>query len=256
MSFKDQVVIITGASSGIGYAIAKEISKQGAKVGLLARREEALQQLTQEIREQKGIAEYVPCDISDRFKTLEAIDTLRQKLGPIDLLIANAGVGTTNPLHELNITGSETVIKVNLLGVMYSIEAVLPEMLKRGSGQIAAISSLAAYKGLPGAAAYSASKAAVNAYMEALRIQHYGLGVSFTTVCPGFIHTPMTAKNQGMFWVYHADVAARKILRGIRKRKKVFNFPWITNRLIKLTYWLPDWILNRTMPKDAGGLGA
>src|SRR5206468_3033549 len=153
---------------------------RGAKLGLVARRAEQLQQLCEEIRINGGIAEPAPVDITDRFKTLEAIHGLAEKLGPIDILVANAGVGTTNSSQDLNIPGSETVIRVNLLGVMYSIEAVLPEMLKRKQGQIVAISSLAAYKGIPNAAAYCASKAAVNSYIESLRIQLHGRGVAFS----------------------------------------------------------------------------
>ena len=256
MSFANRVVIVTGASSGIGWELAKELTRQQAKVGLLARREGELQKLTEEIRAMGGTVEYAVCDVTDRAKTNGAIHSLAARLGPVDVLIANAGVGTGNPPGDLNMTASEMVIKVNLLGFMYSLEAVLPEMLKRGSGQIAAISSLAAYKGIPGAAAYSASKSAVNAYMESLRIQLRGSGVSFTTVCPGFIKSPMTENNKGMFLVYDTDVAARKILRGIRKQWKVYNFPWLTTRLMKITYWLPDWLLHRTMPKEVGGKGA
>ncbi len=256
MAFANRVMVITGASSGIGWALAKECAAQGAKVGLIARRAEQLQQLCEEIRKAGGVAEAMPVDITDRFKTLEAIHRLAEKLGPVDILVANAGVGSTNTINDLHMTEAEKVIKVNLLGVMYSIEAVLPEMLKRKQGQIVAISSLASYKGIPSAAAYCASKAAVNNYMESLRIQLYGKGVSFTTICPGFIRTPMTQKNKGMFLVMDADRAARKIARAIRKRWKVYNFPWLTNRLMKLTYWLPDWLLNRTMPEEIGGQGA
>ena len=198
----------------------------------------------------------MPVDITDRVKTLEAIHGLAGKLGPVDVLVANAGVGSTNSADNLNIPAAETVIRVNLLGVMYSIEAVLPEMLRRKQGQIVAISSLASYKGIPGAAAYCASKSAVNGYMESLRIQLYGRGVTFSTICPGFIRTPMTETNKGMFLVMDADRAAKKIARAIRKRWKVYNFPLLTARLMKLTYWLPDWLLHRTMPKEIGGQGA
>jgi short-subunit dehydrogenase len=211
MGFQNRVVIITGASSGIGRALAKELASRGAKLGLLARRENQLRQLCEEIRSSGGTANYVPADVCERFPLIEAIRSLEAKLGPADVLIANAGVGATNTIDDLNIAGSETVVRVNLFGVMYAIEGVLPAMLKRGSGQIAAVSSLAAYKGLPSSAAYCASKAAVNAYMESLRIQLRGKGVAFTTICPGFIKTPMTEKNDGMFLAMSAEKAARKI---------------------------------------------
>ena len=253
MTFSDHVVFITGASSGIGWAFAKELAWQGARLGLLARREDRLQQLVDEIRAAGGTAEYAVADVAERQPLLAAIATLTQRLGPCDLLIANAGVGSTNTAADLNIDGSENVIRVNLLGVMYAIEAVLPGMLQRGKGRIAALSSLAAYKGIPAAAAYCASKSAVNAYMESLRIQLHGRGVSFTTICPGFIRTPMIADNKGMFLILDAEPAARRMLRAIARGRKVYNFPWLTTRLMKLCYWLPDWLLHRLMPEQVGG---
>ena len=253
MSFANQVVVITGASSGIGRALAKEFARLGAKVGLLARREEHLIALAGEIRAAGGIVEVIRGDVREHARLKEGIHELEGKLGPADILIANAGVGSSNTLEDLNVAGGETVIRVNLLGAMYSIDAVLPGMLKRGNGQIVAVSSLAAYKGLPGAAAYSASKAGLNAYVESLRIQLHGKGIAFTTICPGFIETPMTEKNKGMFLVLSAEKAARKMIRAIRLKRKVYNFPWITHRLMKLTYWAPDWLLHRAMPDEVGG---
>ncbi len=251
--FHNQTVIITGASSGIGWAFARELAKQGAKLGLLARREDKLRELVEAIRAEGGTAEYAVADVIEREPLLKAIESLTHRLGPCDVLIANAGVGSTNTIADLNIAGSEQVIRVNLLGVMYSIEAVLPAMLARGSGKIAALSSLASYKGIPSAAAYCASKAAVNAYMESLRVQLHGKGVSFTTICPGFIRTPMIADNKGMFLILDPGTAAKKMLRAIAMKKKVYNFPWVTTRLMKLCYWLPDWLLHRLMPEQVGG---
>lgn len=257
MGFEGKTVIITGASSGIGRALAKELAAQGAKVGLLARRVDLLGQLCQEIRSAGGVAEWEPADVRERQPLIDAIRALEAKLGATDVLIANAGVGSTNTIDDLNTTGSETVVRVNLLGVMFSIEAVLSAMLRRGGGQIVAVSSLASYKGLPSAAAYCASKAGLNAYMESLRIQLHGRGVGFTTICPGFIKTPMTESNTGMFLVMSPERAARIMVRAIRRRKKVVNFPWVTTRLMKLCSWLPDWVLHRAMPtQQIGGRGA
>jgi short-subunit dehydrogenase len=253
MSFAGQVAVVTGASSGIGWELAKELGRQGAKVGVLARRQEHLDRLCGEIRAGGGIAEAASADIRERQATLDAIGGLAKRLGAIDLLIANAGVGSMNKPDNLNVSGAENVFRANLLGVVYSIEAVLSEMLQRGSGQIAAISSLAAYKGIPNTAAYCASKAAVNVYMESLRISLRGRGVHFTTVCPGFIRTPMTENNKGMFLVMEPQKAARKIVDAIRRKKKLYNFPWVTTRLMKLTRWAPDWLLQRTMPSEIGG---
>ena len=121
-------------------------------------------------------------------------------------------------------------------------------MLRRGRGHLAAVSSLGAYKGLPGESAYCASKAAINAFLEGLRIQLRGKGITVTTICPGFVRTPMTSVNEfSMPFVMEADEAARRIVAALRRRAKVYDFPWQMSLLMKLTRWLPDWALARAM---------
>jgi short-subunit dehydrogenase len=248
MSFANQVAIVTGASSGIGWEMAKLLAAQGCAVGALARRKENLERLVTEIHAAGGKAVSAVADVTNREQTVEAIHDLRRALGPVDLLIANSGVGQPTPLSPLNTPQVEYMIKVNLFGVIYSIEGVLPEMLERGRGHLVAISSLAAYKGFPGESAYCASKAAVNLYMEGLRIQLRKRGIAVTTVCPGFIKTAMTSVNEfPMPWLMDADKGARKILRAIRRKKKVYNFPWQTTLLMKATRWLPDWVIAKVV---------
>ena len=150
--------------------------------------------------------------------------------------------------EQADVDQIEQMIRVNYLGAIYVIEAVLPEMLRRGRGHIAGVSSLAAYKGFPGQQGYCASKAALKTFLEGLRIQLRHRGIRVTTICPGFVHTPMTAQHRfGMPFVMNADEAARRIAKALRRRKKVFNFPWQTERLAKFTYWIPDWIIARTL---------
>jgi short-subunit dehydrogenase len=248
MSFADQVAVVTGASSGIGWELAKTLARQGCAVGLLARRLDRLQALAADIHAAGGKAAVAQANIADRQPTVGAIRSLRDRLGPIDLLVANAGVGMPTQVEPLNMDQIENMIKVNYLGVVYAIEAVLPDMLLRGRGHLAAVSSLAAYKGMPGESAYCSSKAAVNVYMEGLRIQLRGRGIAVTTICPGFIKTPMTDVNEfPMPWLMTADKAAAKIVRALAKKRKVFNFPWQTTLLMKLTRWAPDWLLARTL---------
>ena len=248
MAFANRVAVITGASSGIGWALARELARQGCKVGLLARRKAELAQLADEIHQAGGAAAFAPADVGDRAEVHAAVDEVRRQLGPVDLLVANAGVGAPTKLDPVNIADVERMFRVNVLGVVYSVEAVLPEMLRRGAGHLAAVSSLGAYKGMPGESAYCASKAAVNTYMEGLRIHLRDRGVAVTTVCPGFIRTPMTAMNKfPMPGLMDADAAARRIARALARRKKVYNFPWQTTLLMKLAGWLPDWVLARTM---------
>jgi short-subunit dehydrogenase len=246
MSFAGQVAVITGASSGIGWELARELAAQQCRVGLVARRLDKLEALVAEIRAAGGAAACAAADVAEREQTLQAIAAVRQQLGPVDLLVANAGVGAPTHLHPFNVEQVERMFRVNLFGVIYAIEAVLPEMLERKRGHLAAVSSLAAYKGLPGESGYCASKTAINTYMEGLRIQLRSYGIAVTTICPGFIKTPMTDVFD--FWMpflMPADRAARKIVRALRRRRKVYNFPWQTNLLMKLTRWLPDWLMAR-----------
>jgi short-subunit dehydrogenase len=248
MTFADQVAIITGASSGIGWALARVLAAERCRVGLIARRQEKLRSLADEITQAGGTAAFAAADVGDRTQTVAVIHRLAAQLGPVDLLIANAGVGMPTKLDRMNVRDIEEMFRVNTLGVVYAIEAVLPEMLHRGRGHIAAVSSLAAYKGVPGEAAYCASKAAVNYYLEGLRIQLRDKGIAVTTLCPGFVRTPMTAVNEfHMPWLLEADEAARRIVRALHRRRKVYNFPWQTNLLMKLTRWLPDWVMARSM---------
>jgi short-subunit dehydrogenase len=244
----DQVAVVTGASSGIGQALARVLAEEGWKVGLLARRRENLEELAGAIQRAGGKCEVAAADVGRRDQVLAAFETLRHSLGPIDLLIANAGTGAPTLLEPCNIEQIETMFRVNVLGVVYCIEAVLPEMLARQRGHLAAVSSLAAYKGLPGESAYCASKAALNTYMEGLRIHVRNRGIAVTTICPGFVRTPMTAVNSfKMPFLLEADEAARRIARALRRRVKVYNFPWQMTLIMKLCAWLPDWIVARVM---------
>jgi short-subunit dehydrogenase len=248
MRFKDKVAVITGASSGIGWALAKALAAHECRVGLVARRLDKLETLAAEIRQAGGTCALAAADVVERLPLLDAIRGLGKELGPIDLLVANAGVGAPTHLNPLNIEQVERMFQVNVLGVIYSIEAVLPEMLERKRGHLAAVSSLAAYKGLPGESAYCASKAAVNTYMEGLRIQLRPRNIAVTTICPGFVKTPMTEPFEfKMPFVMDAEKAARKIVKALARRRKVYDFPWQLSLMMKVTRCLPDWIMARGM---------
>jgi short-subunit dehydrogenase len=253
MAFAQRVAIVTGASSGIGWEVARLLAQQQCRVGVLARRRERLEALCADIKALGGVAAWAEANVADRAQTISAIAHLRDQLGPVDLLVANSGVGLPTLLEPMNGGEVDNMIRVNFLGVVYAIEAVLPEMLQRGSGHLSAVSSLAAYTGLPGESGYCASKAAVNVYLEGLRIQLRRRGIYVTTICPGFIKTPMTEVNDfTMPWLMSAEEAARRIVRALERRKKVFNFPWQTTLLMKSTRWLPDWVLAYALKDIAG----
>ncbi len=246
-----QKVIITGASTGIGKAIAKELAKAGAQVGLLARRKELLLELVNDVQTLGGKAFYKTADISNRQETLLGISELINCMNGVDILIANAGVGAPTTIQPFNVETQERMIKVNLLGVIYCIEAVLQTMLDSGKGQIVAISSLAGFKGLPGESGYTASKAGLNTFMEGMRIQLRPKNIFVSTICPGFIKTPMTEVNdeKDMPWLMEAETAAKIIIKAIQRKTKVLRFPWQTSLLMRITGLLPDWIIERVMKK-------
>jgi short-subunit dehydrogenase len=245
------VAIITGASSGIGWELAKELARRGTKVGLIARRREQLAALADEIGKVGGTAAIAPCDIADREAVIRSVHELEAALGPTNLLIANAGVGAPTVVDPvMNTADMEKMFRVNVFGVLYTIEAVLPGMLARRKGHLAAVSSLAAYKGLPGESGYSSTKAAVNNLMEGLRIQLRPRGIYVTTICPGFIATPMTAKNKfDMPFLMGPEKAAKMIVNAIETKRKVYDFPWQMSLLMRLLQFLPDWITRRGMAK-------
>jgi short-subunit dehydrogenase len=241
-----RTAVVTGASSGIGRALSLALAAEGCRVGLIARRQPALEETAQRIRAERGVAAVAVADVGDAGQTHDAMSSLREAIGPADLLVANAGVGIPTTLELGNLVAVQETFRVNVLGVVHAIDAALPPMLASGRGHIAAVSSLAAYKGLPGESAYCASKAAIKVYMEGLRVQLRSKGVRVTTICPGFVRTAMTAPNQfAMPWVMEPEEAAARIVRALKQGKKVHDFPWPTARLMKLTRWAPDWLLAR-----------
>lgn len=248
MMFAGQVAVITGASSGIGWALAHALAAEGYKVGLVARRREQLAALAAEIESRGGTTAIGVADVAVREEAVAALREVGARLGPVDLLVANAGVGAPTTVSPFNVGDIEKMFCVNVLGVVYSLEAVLPQMLERRRGHLAAISSLAAYWGLPGESGYTSSKAAVNVFMEGLRVQLRSKGIAVTTICPGFVKTPMTEVNEfKMPWLLTADQAARRIVHALKRKRKVYNFPWQMTLFMKFARWAPDWLVERMM---------
>ena len=257
MSYANKVAVVTGASSGIGRALAVALAARGGRVGAIARREPELRALAAEVHSRGGTLEVAVADVGDRASVGAAIRALAGKLGAVDLLIANAGVSEFSGAASMNVPAVETMMRVNFLGVVYAFEAVLEPMIARRGGHLVAMSSLAAYKGLPGSAGYCASKAAVNNYVEALRIELRAHRVAATTVCPGFIDTPMTKQNtEPMPFLMTAERAAEKILRALPRRPAVYDFPWPMRLLMRLAKWAPDRLIARkVMVNERGSIG-
>jgi NADP-dependent 3-hydroxy acid dehydrogenase YdfG len=247
------VAIVTGASSGIGRALAVRLGSEGYRVGLIARRGELLEALGAEIAAAGGTSAFSVADVGDRTALRNAIGQIENQLGPADVMVANAGFGAPTRLDPLNIDDVERTFRVNLMGVIYSIEAVLPGMLARRRGQLLAVSSLAGDKGLPGESAYCASKAAVNVYMEGMRIALRKRGIVVTTVCPGFVETPMAPMDAAaMPFVMSAEAAAARIARLIvRRRGGVHRFPRRMAMLTAMIARLPDGLVARLVRDES-----
>lgn len=246
--FGGKVAVVTGASSGIGRELARQLAAHGCAVAAVARRPDFLADLVAQIAAAGGRALAVPADVGSREQVEAAFARARAAFGPIDLVIANAGVGRPTLRDPVNMGDVEDTFRINLMGTVYAVSAALPEMLARKSGHLVAVSSLAAYRGLPSESAYCASKAAVNVYMDGLRIHLRGTGVRATTLCPGFVQTPMTATNTfHMPQLMTAEYAARRMLRSVAAGKKVYNFPGRLHLMVKLSRWLPDRVINWVM---------
>jgi short-subunit dehydrogenase len=242
--------LITGASSGIGRGLALALTRRGALVGLVARRAETLQEVVGEIESAGGNAIAVAGDVQDAASLRAAAERLQSMFGPIDLLIANAGIGVTTDGAALNPAEVKSVMDVNVVGAANSVAAVLPEMISRGSGHLAVISSLAAYRGLPKSAAYCASKAAVSAFFESLRLDLEPRGIQVSIIHPGFIKTQLTAgRHAQMPFLMELDDAVEKIVRVLERRKKSYAFPWQLATIVRAGMIMPnfmyDWISRR-----------
>jgi len=229
-------VFLTGASSGIGEALARYYAGEGATLGLFARREDRLRELQRSLPVPSGI---YAGDVRDLAALAGAAGEFIERHGVPDIVIANAGVsyGTKTEIAADAVVFRE-ILDVNVLGLVHTFQPFVAAMRARGSGSLVGIASVAGFRGLPGAAAYSASKAAAIRYLEALRVELRGSGVQVTTICPGFIATPMTAKNPyPMPFLIGADDAARRFARVIAARKSYAVVPWqmaIVGRLLAL----------------------
>jgi NAD(P)-dependent dehydrogenase (short-subunit alcohol dehydrogenase family) len=248
-TFANQVVLITGAASGIGRQLTRALIAEGARVGALDCNAGALADLEKELIG-KPIA-IDTADVTDAVATSAIVRELEAKLGPTDLLIASAGIGKETSARNYSAELVADIIRVNLIGVSNTIAAVLPGMRDRRRGHIAALSSLASCRGLPRMAAYCASKAGVNALLDALRVELAPLGITVTTICPAWINTPMVgAANLPEFVrLMPVEEAARRILGALRKRRAYFAFPmgaaWQARLLRFLPRWLSDWMTAR-----------
>jgi NADP-dependent 3-hydroxy acid dehydrogenase YdfG len=206
-----------------------------------------LDELCLEIEKKGASARSFAADVTDKEAVFAAAGNFRSEFGKIDILIANAGIaGGAVHAKDLQTENFAQVVNVNLLGAVNSVAAVLPQMVERNSGHLVAISSLAAYRGLPKSAAYCASKAAMTALFESLRVDLRGSGVFVTTVHPGFIKTPLTSGRENkMPFLMELPQATAKIVKIIEKKKKTAAFPFPLSTLVRAGQFFPAWLYDR-----------
>lgn len=218
------VTFVAGASSGIGRSVAKRLAKEGNLVAVVARRKILLDSLVAEIERAGGKALAIQCDVTNTANVAAAVKQVEQTLGTIDRLVANVGGGTRTYVDEFQASHISEVMMLNVIAASNCIEAVLPGMLDRGAGHIVATGSLASYRGLPQAAAYSAAKAALTNMMESLRIDLKPRGIDVTLLLPGFVRTNPLSKKKRPFELELED-ATNRIVRAIELRKRRYAFP-------------------------------
>jgi short-subunit dehydrogenase len=219
------VVFLTGASSGIGAALARLYAARGATLGLFARRQEALDTLARSLAGTTVLA--YAGDVRDAEALQRAGADFCARCGVPDIVIANAGIsrGTLTDFAE-DLPAFQAVFDTNVLGIVHAFHPFVAAMRARRSGVLAGIASVAGIRGLPGSGAYSASKAAAITYLESLRVELAGTGVAVVTICPGYVDTPMTKRNPyRMPFLVPPDKAAARIARAIERRKRYYVFP-------------------------------
>ena len=227
---------VTGASTGIGREVALALAKRGVKVAASARSADTLAALAGE----HPLIVPFPLDVADRGAVTATARAIEQSIGPVDLAVLSAGIWQPLNVQRYDASIAAQSMSVNYLGIAHVVEALLPAMILRRSGHLALVSSVAGYRGMPKAAAYGPSKAAVISLAEVLKTECDRHGVAISIVNPGFVDTPMTQVNTfPMPFMVSARDAADRILRGLEKGRFEIAFPWQLVALLKLARMLP-----------------
>jgi len=250
--FRDASVMITGASSGIGERLAREVVSRGGRVGLLARRAERLEGLATELRRAGGTAVWAEADVTEAAGFTAALDRLSAELASTeigaDVIVANAGTNLPEKPSKFRPGTAPTLYDVNLQGMVHMIDWALPRYLEAGRGHIVGISSVASFFGLPGNPSYCGSKAAMRIHLQSLRVTLKRRGIRVTTICPGFVKSELTEDADfPMPFLWETDRAVRLIADSIEKDRGEVVFPWQMRWIVRLFRCLPpsvvEWVV-------------
>lgn len=233
--------LVTGASSGIGRALTCWLARRGVEVYALARREAELCTLRDELAPEGGTVHPLAMDISDTDALVEQLGELSDAVGGFDLVVANAGISRTTNARKLHWADVRDTIDVNISGAAATVTAALPAMVRRGRGHIVGMSSIAGARGLPRHAAYSASKAFLNTFLEGLRLDLASTNITVTCLQPGFVKTPLVASsNFKMPFMLEVEAAVEQIAGAIVRKERDYSFPRPTAAIMRVADALPN----------------
>lgn len=254
MTAARRIAWITGAGKGIGRALALRLVHEGWTIAASARTASDLEDLAARVVPACAVHPFV-LDVTDPVATEAVVGDIEVALGPIDLVVLNAGTYVPTGVTPFNAAAFRTQFDVNVMGVVHGLAAIVPILVARRRGHIAVMSSVAGYRGLPAAAGYGATKAALINLCESLKTELEPHGVAVSVICPGFVKTPLTDKNDfPMPFLIEADEAAQYITRGLAARKFEIAFPPLFALLMKTLRFLPDALFfavsRRTRPRE------
>ena len=246
-------VIITGASSGIGEALAYEYAQKGYALGLVARRLDRLEQLQKDLAQYGSPVVIRSLDVANDHEILPVFESIRDELEGVDIIIANAGITAVHRTGQDDFEVNRKVVQINLISAMATVDAAATIFRntvqfknKQPSGHIVGVSSVSAFRGIPGSAAYSGSKAGFSNYLGAVRMELQKKGISVTTVHPGFVATELADNMEKYPFVITAKKAAQEIFKGIHKKEAniiVPKLPWsVLSRLVTV---IPDKLISK-----------
>lgn len=240
-----RTALITGASSGLGRGLALWFARRGVKVYAAARRTENLEALAQEARAEQAHIEPVALDIAQADTVLTRVRELDDACGGLDLIVANAGYGQETSGKRLKWETVKQTIDVNVTGTVATLSAVLPRMVERQRGHVVGVASLAAFRGLPRNAAYSASKAFLHVFMESLRVDLQGTGVQVSCLYPGFVKSEMTVNNKHpMPFLLETEAAVKLMGEAIQRGEAEYAFPWQMAGVMSVVKRLPNGVFD------------